>query len=154
MERMRRGLALALLVATSCASTAGDPGTEPASLVVTTDAGPVALAVEVADTPEERATGLMGREDLAPYDGMVFSWTEATTPTFWMKNTLIPLSIAFWDEEGRIVRILDMEPCQVDQCPTYEAGRSYTGAVEVEQGSFDELEIEVGDRVELVSSGA
>ena len=154
-DGMRRALALALLVATACVN-AGEPsvGLESASLVVTTSERPVELAVEVADTPEERATGLMWREDLAPYDGMVFSWSEPTESTFWMKNTLIPLSIAFWGEDGRIVEILNMEPCEADSCPSYEAGRAYVGAIEVKQGLFDERGIEVGDRVELVSAEA
>jgi len=151
---MRRTLALALLVATACSSTGGDPGTEPASLVVTTDEGTVHLAVEVADTPEDRATGLMWREDLTPYDGMAFVWTEPTTATFWMKNTLIPLSIAFWAEDGRIVAIVDMEPCDAEPCRSYDAGESHVGAVEVEQGLFDERGIGIGDRVELSAGPA
>jgi uncharacterized membrane protein (UPF0127 family) len=150
---MRRVLALALLAAVACSSMGDDGGTESASLAVTTDGGTIDLAVEVADTPEERATGLMWREELAPYDGMAFVWTEPTTPTFWMKNTLIPLSIAFWDQDGRIVAILDMEPCEAGPCPSYDAGGSYVGAVEVEQGLFDERGIEVGDRVELATTG-
>ena len=153
-DGMRRTLALALLVATACSSTGGDPGTEPASLVVTTDGGTVHLAVEVADTPEDRATGLMWREDLAPYDGMAFVWTEPTTATFWMKNTLIPLSIAFWDEDGRIVAIVDMEPCDAQPCRKYGAGESHVGAVEVEQGLLDERGIGIGDRVELTEAQA
>ena len=142
-------LALGLLVAVACSGADGEPGTDHASLVVTTATTSVELTVEVADTPEDRATGLMWREDLAPFDGMAFVWTEPTAATFWMKNTLIPLSIAFWDREGRIVAILDMEPCTADSCPRYEAGTSYVGAVEVEQGLLDELGIGLGDRVEL-----
>jgi hypothetical protein len=151
---MRLLLALALLVAAACSSVEGSPGVESSTLVVTTDGGIVDLAVEIADTPEERATGLMGREDLAPYDGMAFVWTESTTATFWMKDTLIPLSIAFWDGDGRIAVILDMEPCEAEPCPWYDAGRTYLGAVEVDQGLFEERGIAVGDRVELTGAGA
>ena len=154
-DRMRRVLVLALVVSAAC-SDEGAPsevlGT--ASLVVTTGEGPVELTVEVADTPEERATGLMWREGLAPYDGMVFSWPEPTKPTFNMENTLIPLSIAFWDEDGRIVEIFDMEPCEADECPSYEVRETSAGAVEVEQGLFDERGIELGDRVELIEAEA
>jgi uncharacterized protein len=151
---MRRALALALvlLVAAACSSTATDPGTQPASLVVTTETGKIHLNVEVADSPEERAMGLMGRERLAPYDGMVFSWPEPTSATFWMKNTLIPLSIAFWDERGRIVGILDMEPCEAEPCPHFSIGGLSIGALEVEQGLFDERGITVGDRVQLAGA--
>ena len=147
-------VALVLLVAVGCSSPGEPPDTEPASLIVTTAAGSVDLDVEIADTPEERAHGLMFREELAPLDGMVFSWAEPTYTTFWMKNTLIPLSIAFWDERGRIVAMLDMEPCRDgDDCPTYDPGTAFIGAVEVAQGAFDDHGIEIGNRVELVGAG-
>ena len=154
MMRMRRLLVLSLLLAAACSSTDTGSGGGLATLVVTTDGGRVDLAVEIADTPEERATGLMGREDLAPLDGMAFVWAEPTSGGFWMKDTLIPLSIAFWDERGRIVAILDMEPCEADPCPVYDPGTTYEGAVEVDRGAFDERGVEVGDRVELDAAAA
>jgi uncharacterized membrane protein (UPF0127 family) len=113
----------------------------------------VTLAVEVADTPDERATGLMNREQLAPYDGMAFVWDDPVRTSFWMKDTLIPLSIAFWNEEGRIVSILDMEPCASDPCPGYDPGVEFVGAVEVSRGLFAERGVALGDRVELVLPG-
>jgi uncharacterized membrane protein (UPF0127 family) len=67
-----------------------------------------------------------------------------------MKDTLIPLSIAFWNESGAIVAILDMEPCPDDECPSYDPGVDFVGALEVNQGFFDEHGIDVGDRVRLV----
>ncbi|HSJ51661.1 MAG TPA: DUF192 domain-containing protein [Actinomycetota bacterium] len=118
-------------------------------LRITTAAGTVDLHVEVADDPEERAVGLMHREALDPFDGMAFLWDEPVHTSFWMKDTLIPLSIAFWDEQGRIVSILDMEPCDADPCPTYGPGEEFLGAVEVERGLFAERGVEVGDRVEI-----
>jgi uncharacterized membrane protein (UPF0127 family) len=66
-----------------------------------------------------------------------------------MKDTLIPLSIAFWDREGRIFRILDMEPCREETCRLYEPGGLWWGAVEVNQGFFEDRGVEVGDRVRL-----
>ena len=68
------------------------------------------LKVEVADTPERWAQGLMFRERLGEDEGMVFLFPEPTAGGFWMKNTLIPLSIAFFDRQGVILRILAMEP--------------------------------------------
>jgi len=147
-------LVVGLGLATACSPAGWEPGTDPASLVVTTATASVELTVEVADTPEDRATGLMWREELSPYDGMAFVWTEPTDATFWMKNTLIPLSIAFWDQEGRIVRILDMEPCGSDSCPRYAARTPIVGAVEVDQGLFDEHGIAVGDRVRFAEAAA
>jgi uncharacterized membrane protein (UPF0127 family) len=66
-----------------------------------------------------------------------------------MKNTLIPLSIAFWDEDGRIVGIRDMDPCTADPCPTYGSPDPYVGALEVDQGFFTEHGVVIGDRIEL-----
>ena len=125
-----------------------------AAVVIRTADGPVELDVELADTTQERATGLMGRESIGPHDGMAFTFGEPTDGAFWMKNTLIPLSIAFWNEGGRIVGILDMEPCTDDPCPTYGPGVAYVGALEVEQGAFEEYGVQVGDRLELTTSSA
>ena len=125
-----------------------------AALSIRTDDGTVSLDVQVADTPEERQTGLMGRESLSPYDGMAFVWEEPVVGTFWMKDTVIPLSIAFWDDDGRIVSILDMDPCTEDPCPTYGPDEPFVGAVEVARGTFERHGVAIGDRVELtVSNG-
>ena len=63
---------------------------------------------------EQRATGLMFREKLAKNDGMLFVFDEPGYHAMWMKNTLIPLSVAFIDGEGRILNIVDMEPQTLD----------------------------------------
>ena len=146
---MRRLLALGMLLCAACSGSQGGTVADVSTLVVATDDGSVELDVEIADTPEERAAGLMGREDLGTLDGMAFVWPEPTSGGFWMKDTLIPLSIAFWDEVGRIVAILDMEPCEADPCPVYDPGITYQGAVEVGRGVLDGRGIAVGDRVEL-----
>jgi uncharacterized protein len=146
---------LLLLVAVACGSAweASDPNAS-AALAIRTDDGPVSLDVQVADTPEERQTGLMGRESLSPYDGMAFVWEEPVVGTFWMKDTVIPLSIAFWDDDGRIVSILDMDPCTEDPCPTYGPDEPFVGAVEVDRGTFERHGVTLGDRVQLtVSNG-
>jgi uncharacterized membrane protein (UPF0127 family) len=70
-----------------------------------------------------------------------------------MKNTLIPLSVAFWDEAGRIVAILDMEPCPANPCPTYDPGSSFVGALEVDQGRFASDGVAIGDRIEVEVAG-
>jgi uncharacterized protein len=111
--------------------------------------GTVEVAVEVADNAQERSQGLMGREDLADDAGMVFLVPEPAEISFWMKDTLIPLSVAFWDQEGRIFRIQHMEPCSTDTCRQYPPGAPWTGAVEVNQGFFEEQGVEVGDVVRL-----
>jgi uncharacterized protein len=80
---------------------------------------------------------------------MLFLFPEAASGGFWMKNTLIPLSIAFADGEGRILRVLDMQPCRADPCEVYEPGVSYRSALEVNQGAFAEWGVEEGDRLRL-----
>ncbi len=151
---MRRALVLIGLLGIAAVGCAGSEGSDhpvrPLSqLEIRTDAGPVLLHVEVARTPANRAVGLMGRVSLPKDQGMVFLFRSAVRDTFCMKDTLIPLSIAFWDEERRIVAILDMEPCETDPCPTYGPDEPYVGAVEVNRGFFEEHGVVQGDRVEL-----
>ena len=153
---MRSVLVFFLLLAAACGpSPEPNPGApDSATLEIRTDAGVRSFDVEVADTSTERRTGLMGRETLSPYDGMAFVWARPVQSSFWMKDTLIPLSIAFWDQEGRIVSILDMEPCRVDPCPTYGPDAPYVGAVEVRQGELERHGVGVGDTVDLTLRGA
>ena len=70
-----------------------------------------------------------------------------TTGAFWMKNTLIPLDIAFYDGRGRILRVLTMQPCRVAACPLYDPKVAYRGALEVNAGSFRRWGVGRGDRV-------
>jgi uncharacterized membrane protein (UPF0127 family) len=147
-ERMRLAASL-LLVAVACGSAADPDPNRPAGLSIRTAGGTVTLEVQVADNPAERQTGLMGRASLDPFDGMAFVWSEPVETSFWMKDTLIPLSIAFWDDEGRIISILDMDPCTGDPCPSYGPHEPFVGAVEVGRGTFAMRGVAVGDTVEL-----
>jgi uncharacterized membrane protein (UPF0127 family) len=106
-------------------------------------------ALSIADSPEERRVGLMGVEALDEDGGMVFVFDGEQDGSFWMKDTLIPLSIAFWGEDGRLLDILEMEPCTADPCPTYSARAPYTHALEMNAHWFEDRGIEIGDRVEL-----
>lgn len=155
---MRKLIAvLTILVAGACAGeaeeTSAQPGASPtfrrAPVIIETDDGSVLVNAEVADTQERRTLGLMHRTELADDAGMVFLFFQDTTSGFWMKNTLIPLSIAFFDARGEIVAILDMEPCEKDPCPIYDPGATYRGALEVNEGAFGEWGVEVGDIVRV-----
>ena len=68
------------------------------------------LQVQVAATPEQQATGLMFRTDMPAHEGMLFVFPQDERHCMWMKNTFVPLSVAFIDDKGRIVSIHDMEP--------------------------------------------
>jgi uncharacterized membrane protein (UPF0127 family) len=118
-------------------------------VLIETATGEFGVPVEVADSQEERETGLMNRESLPADAGMIFLFEEDSSGGFWMKNTLIPLSIAFADADGTIVSILDMEPCEADPCEIYEPGAAYRSALEVNQGAFDDWGVQVGDRLTL-----
>ncbi len=81
-------------------------------------------------TPAQRSLGLMNRKQ-APKDGMLFVFPETTTGGFWMKNTLVPLTIVFFDTAGKRVRKLSMTPCRKDPCGIYDPGRPYRFALEL-----------------------
>jgi hypothetical protein len=132
------GLPMLLLALTGCTSTAG----ERVSLTIE---GRV-FSVEVANTPEKRRVGLMNREELAADAGMLFVFPEDRTLSFWMKDTLIPLSIAFISSDGTIRQIEEMEPLSLR---SVESDRAVRYALEVNQGAFERYGISVGDRVEI-----
>ena len=124
------------------------PQFEPAKILIQTDDGSVLLDGEVAETPEQQAFGLMFRRSLPSDAGMVFLFFQPFSGGFYMKNTFIPLSIAYFDDKGVILKILDMEPCEEDST-LYDPGVSYSGALEVNQGAFAKLGVEEGDRITL-----
>lgn len=97
----------------------------------------VTVDVWIADTPERRALGLMHRPELPNNAGMLFVFQEDNQGGFWMKNTLIPLSIAYIGVGGQVLALLDMPPCADDPCPIYDPGLPYRYALEVNQGWFD-----------------
>ncbi|MDR7238161.1 DUF192 domain-containing protein [Neobacillus drentensis] len=107
------------------------------------------LTVQVANTQEKRDKGLMFVGKLPKNEGMLFVFSGKTYGGFWMKNTLIPLSIAFLDLDGKILKILDMVPCKEDECPTYDPELYYHYAIEVNLGWFEKNQIKVGDFVKL-----
>jgi uncharacterized membrane protein (UPF0127 family) len=108
----------------------------------------VDVRVEVADDLAEQAKGLMDRTTLGENRGMLFVYPQERELSFWMKNTLIPLSIAFIDSERRIIDIQNMKPLD-DKPPHYVSAEPAQYALEVNQGFFEERGVRVGDRVEL-----
>jgi uncharacterized membrane protein (UPF0127 family) len=104
----------------------------------------------LADTQQTRNQGLMNRQDLAGYDGMVFTFEQTTEAQFHMLNTLIPLSIAFFDANGDFVSALDMLPCiQGTECENYAATGPYKTAIEVTQGGLPNLGIGPGSSISV-----
>ena len=97
--------------------------------------------VELATDPELRARGLMHRDSLSADAGMLFIYPDERTRSFWMKNTRIPLDIAFADSSGKIVRITDMKPFSTDPTPSLYPARY---ALEMNVGWFEAHDVETG----------
>lgn len=106
------------------------------------------LTLAVADESALRARGLMGVTDLGSVDGMLFSWGGAeVTSRFTMRDTLIALTIGFFDTEGRFVSSTDMTPCEGEPCDTYAAAGPYAYAIEFPKGkAIDPTALLVLDR--------
>ncbi|GGI03321.1 DUF192 domain-containing protein [Egicoccus halophilus] len=111
------------------------------------DGEPVAIDVKLADDPDRRQHGLMEVEALPAGTGMLFTFESERDGGFWMKNTLVPLDIAYVGADGVVHTILAMEPCEADPCPVYAPDDDYVAALEVPQGWFADVGVEVGDRL-------
>lgn len=156
---MRHASALALgLIVLTLAAACSDDLTEPAAsctetageysdtLRFTRAGHDVTLNVEVADEPEQRAQGLMNVQSLPDEAGVLFVWPTDTESSFWMRDTVIPLSIAFVTAGGVLIDIQEMEPLSEERIL---APQRYRYAVEVNQGWFADNDVRVGDVVQL-----
>ena len=115
-------------------------------LTVTSGDERIAFSVEVADTPEAQARGLMFRTDLGDNEGMIFPYDGTRAQSFWMKNTPLPLDIIYIGPDRRISNIAaETEPYSLD--PVYSVG-PVLGVLELRGGRAAELGIEPGDLVE------
>jgi len=108
---------------------------------------PVTVRLEVAADPAARARGLMGRAEVPEGTGMVFLYPRDVAEAYWMKNTLVPLSIAFVAADGRVVSVAEMTPCTADPCPSYPPAGPYRYAVELPAGAFEAAGVGAGDKV-------
>ena len=141
-------LALILALSSSCASKAQEPTSRPNPTLrkALLSVGAATISAEIAATEDERARGLMYRKKLADGEGMLFVFETDQVLSFWMKNTILPLSLAYLSSEGRIVRILDLEPRSL---APRSSERSVRYALEVPRGWFGRAGVSVGDLVEI-----
>ena len=117
-------------------------------IVIDTSQGAYRSCVLTADTPEQRQQGLMRQDDLDGYGGMIFRFEQEQELTFWMRNTRIPLSIAFFSASGSFVSSADMEPCgDSPDCPRYTSGGPAMYALEVQQGGLPAVGAIPGSRL-------
>ena len=119
---------------------------EKRELTLEGKAGKVSIMAEIARTEAQRNQGLMHRKDINDKEGMIFIFERDQILSFWMKNTLVPLSIAYISADGRILEIYDMEPGNLNPV---KSSRSARYALEVKQGWFGRMGIGIGDRLEL-----
>jgi uncharacterized membrane protein (UPF0127 family) len=139
-------------------ATTAEPPVQPqgfdlAPAEVTLPSGEVcAVCLWVAETALQRQRGLMEVTDLGVADGMAFVYEDPANEQFWMWDTPLPLSIAFFAADGRFVSAADMEPCLTGpfgDCALYSAAAPYVTAIEVPQGGLADLGIRRGSRLEL-----
>ena len=126
---------------TTVASSHPDTGDVAGFEVVNARLGNRSLLLAVADTTPLRSRGLMGVRTLGDLDGMVFTWDQPQSVSFWMKNTLIPLEIGYFDEDASLFLVLSMVPCAADPCPTYPSESPIRYALEAIPGFFDDIPV-------------
>jgi uncharacterized membrane protein (UPF0127 family) len=131
---------------TTSEAEASSPDESPTVTIDASGGQRVEVEVEIADDYAERQRGLMERTELAENAGMLFVFDREQQLSFWMRNTLIPLSIAYIDAEEQIIDIQDMQPLDETSHPSAEPAMY---ALEVNQGFFDEHGVGVGNEVEL-----
>ena len=107
------------------------------------------LIVEIASTKKEMSKGLMERESLDKNNGMLFMYDKDCIPGFWMKNTTIPLSVAFIDNDKTIIQIEELTPLSLTPVSPY---KSIKFALEVNRGWFEKNDIIIGDSFSFVES--
>jgi len=152
-RQWRAMLVPAVLVAIGCSQPPRDAAPPPpATPAVAAVALPQAvlpdgftIRLELAETPEEVANGLMFRPSLPADRGMLFLFAQQRVPSFWMKNTLIPLDLVFLDPSGVVVDVVaDVPPCSADPCPTYSPHAAALAVLEIGAGSARAHGIEPG----------
>jgi len=153
---MTKGIALVLIASFATLATAAAPPLvkfERGTVVISQGIKRVRLITEVANTPPTRALGLMNRTHLDDRAGMLFLFEQSERWSFWMKNTLIPLSVAFIDTTGTIIEIQDMKVApdpEKGPFEFYQPRKPFQSALEVNQGFFKRQGITVGAKVSFI----
>ncbi|UXI69054.1 DUF192 domain-containing protein [Tahibacter amnicola] len=106
--------------------------------------------VELAENDQSRAYGLMFRERMAADRGMFFLFPEEAMQAFWMKNTLIPLDILYFDKNYKLVNVQhDVQPCKADPCPAYPSEGPAQYVLELNAGTAAKIGVKPGDKLEF-----
>lgn len=108
------------------------------------------FSVELAETTEKQALGLMFRDEMAADHGMLFIFPREGMRSFWMKNTRIPLDIFYFDEDLELVSVSEnARPCKTRNCPSYPSKGPARYVLELNAGKAAELGVQAGDSLEL-----
>ncbi|PJZ44714.1 DUF192 domain-containing protein [Leptospira brenneri] len=132
--KTRIGILLFLLALSFCRQAESFPSQTNTPEIIFGSVADRALKLEIANTPSTRATGLMYRTKLGEDEGMLFVFRRPEVLSFWMKNTLIPLSIGYFSEDMRLLESFDMKPNQTEE--VYNSRKPAMYALEVNQGWF------------------
>jgi len=135
-------LLLCVLMLTTCVACASDgPSVELAGKT---------FSVEIADTQEKQALGLMFRDSMPADQGMIFIFPNEAPRSFWMKNCRISLDIMYFDKDLKLVSIsADTPPCRVSNCPSYPSKKPAMYVLELNAGLAKELGVSLGDQLTI-----
>jgi uncharacterized membrane protein (UPF0127 family) len=138
---LNQRLALGVLMALCSAVTWGQEAPQTNLPVVQLNAGMHNIRAQVARTPDQRSTGLMHRKEMPQHEGMLFVFEQPSVQCFWMRNTLLPLSIAFLADDGTVVNVRDMQPQVLD---SHCSDKPVRYALEMNQGWFAKRGVKTG----------
>ena len=144
MTTLRTFHSIASLLLASLTASAVAQGVAQNLPTIALQAGMHNIRAAVAQTPEQRQTGLMFRREMAQHEGMLFVFEQASAQCFWMKDTLLPLSIAFLADDGSVVNIADMKPQALD---SHCSAQPVRYVLEMNQGWFAKRGIKPGSKI-------
>jgi len=108
------------------------------------------FSVEIAKTRISQANGLMFRRELAPESGMLFVFDDEAPRSFWMKNTLIPLDMIFFNKNKEIVEITkNVQPCETEECPKIRPTEKAKYVLEINANIADQISLKIGDKFDF-----
>jgi len=149
MKKLAFIFLISMILSTNLLSqTVNIPQFPKGTLTISQEGRVVTIPIEIANTNELREFGLMYREDIPEEYGMLFVFPNPGIRGFWMKNTFVELDIAFIDNNGTILNIQNMKPCEESTCPIYIIYKPFKYALEVKAGFFERYGFSEGAKID------